>query len=159
MKIAKVEHYRCEEWTATTYVWVPDDMSADQLAGFAEAAYESYWKAEEDFKKLDAPPNPGYAPEYDKSPEKIVAQVKAEHKAKLDAYTAWNKKRNEARLSYPEHLEIVSDGLIKDFHNGVKDAPRVQVSWGHRHGETLEFGDSTPYDYNREKQDDDERWV
>jgi len=148
MKLARIDHVRCDSYDATTYVWVPDDMTEDGLDDLVSAAQRSYLKAEDDLAKSpDAPPNPGYFPRYDAdmNASKTVAEVKAEHAAAKAAYEAWEKRRNAARKSFAEHLVAVSSGAVKFFCDGG-ELLRTEARWGHRHGTTIDYGETNPND-------------
>lgn len=144
MKLARIEHVRCNSPEATTYVWVPDDMTEDGLGTLVDAAQKAYLDTETALAKSpDAPPNPGYSPRYDAdwNAGKTVAEVKAEHAAKKAAYDAWEARRNASRKTFTEHLVRVSDGLVKFFWDNEPDL-EVAAQWGHRHGTVIEFGET-----------------
>ena len=142
MKLAKVEHDRCNEYAATTYVWVADDMTEEHLYALVEAARRSYLQAEEDFK-IDAPKNPGYVPNYKVYPNNSVKEVEDMFNIERLAYKKWEEKRALAREPFVFHLIKASNGLAKSFYD-MPDALTVNCSWGHRHGTTIKFGGTYP---------------
>jgi hypothetical protein len=117
MKLAQIEHERCHEIAATTYVWVPDDFTADGLGVFVKAAQELYLKNEDDFKNAPGVSNPGYTPNYTLYPFMTVREVDAAHKEKLERYKTWIAQKNATRKTFSELLSEVSNGLIKTFYN------------------------------------------
>src|SRR5271170_7804886 len=89
--IASVNHYRCDQpagkWGLTTYVWVPKTMTQDEFEALCEKARKAYFETEAELKKLLPALPPGYGPQYDKHPDKTVAEVKAIHEAET---AEWN---------------------------------------------------------------------
>ncbi len=143
--IARVNHYRCGEpagkWGLYTYVWVPKTMTAEEFEALCDKAQDAYFKAEAELKKLLPALPPGYGPQYDKHPDKTVAEVKAMHEA---ATAEWNK-RNEIvkaqQRSFTQILKEVSDGTVKGFWD-IEFPISTDVNWGHRHGEQIDYGET-----------------
>jgi hypothetical protein len=157
MKLAKIDHERCRETDATTYVWVPDDFTSNGLGIFIKAAQELYLKNEEELKKAPRPAAPGYEPNFRLHPNLTVAEVEAVHKVQVAEYKEWSKKRDNTRKTFSTLLSEVSNGLIKGFYDLEPDILAF-VSWGHRHGTTIEYGetdtDICSKDFNAQEVDD-----
>jgi hypothetical protein len=143
--IARVNHYRCDQpagkWGLYTYVWVPKTMTEEKFEALCDKAQKAYFKAEAEMKKLLPALPPGYGPQYDKYPDKTVAEVKAIH---AEAEAEW-KKRNEvvktAQRSFTQILKDISDGEVKGFWD-IEFPISVDLHWGHRHGECIDYGET-----------------
>jgi hypothetical protein len=144
VKLAFIEHDRCGEWAASTYVWVEASMHSDDLEGLVEAAKKCYLDAEEAFKKdPDCPPLPNWQNKYSRWPDKTVKEAEFLFEAQEKLRKAWEKKRDSARRSFAEHLVAVSGGKVQLFYD-VEIPLRVTCSWGHRHGTTIDMGETKP---------------
>jgi len=143
--IARINHYRCDQpagkWGLTTYVWVPKTMTATELDDLVEKARQEYFKAQEEQKKLLPALPPGYGPQYDKYPDKTVAEVKAIHAA---AEEEW-KKRNEVvkavQRTFTQILKDVSENTIKSFWD-IEFPISVDLHWGHHHGQQIGYDET-----------------
>ncbi len=143
--LARVNHYRCDQpagkWGLTTYVWVPRTMTEMEFEVLCEKARAAYFKAEEEQKKLSPAVPPGYGPQYDKYPDKTVAEVKAIH---AEAEAEW-KKRNAvvkaAQRSFAQILIEISEGVVKSFWD-VELPLSYELHWGHHHGMDIDYGET-----------------
>jgi hypothetical protein len=141
MKLAQIDHERCDEIRAVTYVWIPDDLTVTDLDAFIKTAQELYLKNEEEFKSADKLRDPGYSPNYSLYPPMTVAEINAAHKEKVDAYKIWEEKREASRQTFASLLVEVSNGSIKEFEDFPPEFNMV-VNWGHRHGTRIEYGET-----------------
>lgn len=141
-KLAKVDHFRCDEVRASTYVWISPDLSADEFEKLCIDAKTAYLLAESGAKNARTP-HPGWQPPYEMYPNLPVAEVKALHEQRLAAWKADEEKRDAARQSFATILEERSDGRIKGFYE-VKPDTETTVYWGHQHGTLLEYGETDP---------------
>lgn len=166
MKLARIEHWRCGEpisWkhgTGYTYVWVPIDMSEEELDALCEQAQESYLNTEHEFKKLTPAPSPGYgATITSATPDtKTVGELKAEHEAATKAYKEYQAMVEKARHQFAWHLKEVSGGAVLQFWE-QKPELSVEANWGHNHGVTIEHSGTKIKDYPSSQVEDEEDYV
>jgi hypothetical protein len=99
MKLAQIDHSRCGEWRATTYVWVADDMGTDELGKLVEEARVNYLIAIDTCKANPAkPPYTGHEPNYRSYPSTVtLAEAQEDHARKKAAYTAWEEQERAAQ--------------------------------------------------------------
>jgi hypothetical protein len=164
MKLAKVEHRRCSEWTHTSYVWVPDEMTQGEFDAICDKARDAYLAAEREWKNdPKSPPYVSSSPDYGRYPDDMtIAQVRAEHKLKKEAYDAWEKKKRHAQKYFFQYLTEVSE-VIKRFYDG-DFAFTSHVDWGHNHGMDIAYDDKKTLPLKQElrgaadeqEEDDDE---
>jgi hypothetical protein len=156
MKLACVEHTRCREYDATTYVWVADDMTKQELQSFCAQAAGKYLTAEKELQDAPTPyVHPGYLPDFERYPNKTVAEVKAEHAKQLAAYNHWHEKSEASRKTFAYYLAEISSGRIMEFYAITPDL-QVGVNWGCNHGVVIDYGktDVTAKDLNAPLPDD-----
>jgi|SRR5271170_1929141 len=157
MKLAEVEHYRCDQpagkWGLSTYVWIPDDMSEHEFGLLCEAARDKYLENEREndtkqpalpIRYLDLESTP---PQY--SDSMTVAEVRAKVKEQTDIYKVFEIKRAQARKSFSKLLVEVSNGVILQFWD-EKLAATHKLRWGHNHGVTVLYGETKIGDYSPE---------
>jgi hypothetical protein len=159
MKLAKVEHYRCDQpagkWGLSTYVWVPDTMTEEEFGDLCNKTATTYLDNERTWKST-APVQPaGYAPSLDpiKDKGKTVEQVYDEWNEKSLAFKAYEAKRSAARKSFNELLIEASNGTIKYFWNGPV-AFSHELSWGHNHGTEINMSPTKVGDYPADEDED-----
>jgi hypothetical protein len=141
--LVRIEHFKCNDWAGTSYVWVDDNMGIDRLEELCDQAQARYLTNEHACDSRPATPrNPGYMPEYGKYPDMKVSEVTALWKVEKDAYDQWMQKRKETRKPFAEVLEQIGEGSIRRFHDPFEEIPKVDVDWGHRHGTYVEFGET-----------------
>jgi|SRR5208282_1872503 len=162
--IARVDHYRCDQpagkWGLSTYVWIPKTMTHEEFEALCDKAQKEYFRAADAIKKLmlKAILPPGYSPQYDKYPDKTVAEVKAIHAVETEE---WNKRNilvREEQRSFAQILKDVSDGTILNFWD-IEFPIKTEVHWGHRHGEDIDYGETkiaNPAPATLGKSEDDE---
>jgi hypothetical protein len=162
MKIAKIEHTRCGQYRATTYMWLDDTVTETQLESIVDKASDAYLAALDAYKNdPTAPPNPGYSPTYEKYGDLTVGEIKTIFEGERAKYQAWEDKKNAARRPFGEFLITAGAGLVQSFYQGTKDAMTARLSWGHRHGEILEFEEIHPesQDFNVPQPQSGEDWL
>jgi len=135
-------------------------MTVEELGKLAHEARNAMLQAEDDLAKApDAPKNPGWAPAYEKFPNKTAAEIKADHDALVATYKAWEARKNAAKRTFAETLKVTSNGAVRTFY-GYADWPgiEVEISWGHRHGQTFDMSPTDPSakDINAPKPDEEE---
>lgn len=143
-KIARINHYRCDQpagkWGLSTYVWVPEVMTQEELEALCDKAQKEYFRAADATKKLSGLP-PGYSPQYDKYPDKTVAEVKAIHTAEVEEWTKRNAAVKAEQRSFAQLLTVVSDGVVWGFWD-IEFPISLDLHWGHRHGEDIDYGET-----------------
>lgn len=156
MRLARIEHWRCGEpisWKnggGYSYVWVSEDLTKEELSALCDKAQQSYLDTEQDFKRT-APINPpGYGPTiHSGMPDNMtVGELRRSYEAAEFAYKAYQKQVELARKSFTYWLELHGNGKIKQFHSPQPDTVlNVELSWGHNHGVTVEYGSTAIKDY------------
>lgn len=146
MKLAKIEHIRCREYDATSYVWVADDMTDDELDKLCILARDAYLQAEHDAKTLKSEPI-GYGPNYEQHaqlfPNKKIGEIKAEYEKKLAIWNEAEARRKQARKTFATLLIELGAGRIESFYDHELEI-EVAVSWGHQHGVEIVYGEENP---------------
>ena len=163
MRLARIEHWRCGEpmnWRGGggyTYVWVPDEMSEEELDNLCEQAQKSYLDAEAEFKKTDPPYPPGYGATISPTtPDTMtVGELRAEHEKVAKAYKEHQALKDRSRKPFAWHLNQVSGGVILQFWENEPDL-KVELSWGHNHGVTIDHSPTKLGDYPFPQEDDDD---
>ncbi len=140
LQLVCIEHERCSEIDAYTFVLAPSAWTEDQVQERVEAAVNAYLKALTAALKSEAPPNDyrGYgSPPYDKHPDRTVRDIKAEWEAKRQAWKAWDKERQAARTPFSRFL--ADEGFVS-----LWDAShaRAEAWWGHRHGTPIDYSET-----------------
>lgn len=134
MKLAKIEHYRCGEWDANNYVWVPDAMTREELLVLVSAAQRDCREAEKTIEGVEAPPHRSWWDFFEKADQnKSLATVKLEYAEHEAHYKAWEAKRDAARKSFWQRLCGLSGGKVLSFSDG-ECGLEVECDWGHSHG-------------------------
>lgn len=159
MKIARIDHNRCGEHRATTYVWVADDMGRYELTKLVTEARTSYLAAIDASKTNSTrPPYAGSVPNYSAYPNTTtLAEAQADHERKKNAYDAWEARERLAQKSFAAFLVDVAEGRIQQFWDG-EPALKVEIAWGHRHGDVIDYSEVEAWrkDLNAKTEDEDE---
>lgn len=141
MKLAKVEHERCNEWSGSTYVWIPDEWTEDDFDRAVDEAADKYLKFVEAWKDAPAPNKAtSYSkPDYEAHPDKTVAEVDAIHEKEKEVYAAWWAEQQQSKRSFGQYLE--AEGC-KPFWDDCGVAFTTMIYWGHRHGWPIDYEDT-----------------
>lgn len=134
MRLARIRHYRCNEIDGVSYVLIPDEMSEDALQYLADSAVKAYLDAERAAAAIIGPKQIGYGPQYEKHPEKTVAEIKGEYDREFAQWKADEEIRKQGRLRFSDHLARLSDQKIKRYFDEDPSILEIEVSWGHNHG-------------------------
>ena len=154
MKLGRIEHWKCGEpmnWRGGggyTYVWVPEDMSVEELDALCEKAQESYLSTEREFKALAPVSPPGYGPTIHESVsnDKTVGDLRNEYAVALAAFKVYQSTIERSRKAFAHHLNSVSGGTIIQFWESEPEL-KVELDWGHNHGVTIEHSPTRIADY------------
>jgi hypothetical protein len=144
MKLACIEHYRCDEPAAHTYVWVEPEWSEEQFEEAVERAEKAYNEALKAYKEQQGEdPYPRGAwpePDYKDFPDMTVAEVQKIHEEKRAEREKWKATKTRALRPFSRFLE--DEGLVNFY--SVDAEYETTVWWGHRHGERLDYEDTDP---------------
>jgi hypothetical protein len=147
MKLARIEHSRCGEWTSSTYVWVDDGITDEQLQETVDRVAKEYLARVKEVMTTEKPKASPYGqPDWkaEKNLERPVKDVLAEHeKAQAEAHV-YAKKRQEAMQSFGTIL--AKEEGIESFWDREPDIS-VEADWGHNHGLTIEYGETRIGDF------------
>lgn len=150
MKLARVNHERCGQpagkWGLTSYFWIEDDITQEAFEELCEKAREAYLSAERALQASSPVPAPGYGPNAALYPDTMtVAEIKADYELKAAAYKAHQDLINAARHSFSWHL--VNGSHEVQYLWNVPSAVTHDLSWGHNHGVTVDYGETKLGDY------------
>lgn len=160
MKLARVEHYRCEQpagkWGLSTYVWVADDMTSEEFHTRCSAAAEKLLEYERSVKASAPVQPPGYgASILPNTPDNMtVGELKANYAALATAYKEYQAKVASGRKSFSQVLVEDSEERIVFF---WKEPPvfTCELNWGHNHGMRVDYGETEFKDYPPDPADDE----
>ena len=143
MKLVKVEHMRCDEYSCETYMMAPDEMTVEQFEQAVENAQNKMQNFIDNYKKLIEVPYPGYNPDYKKYPDKTVKEIDAEFKIKMDAYNVYKKEKDKGYKTFGEYLQ--EEGLTPLWK--YESEFEVSCHWGHQHGTDIEYDEFEDKDF------------
>lgn len=142
MKLARINHIRCREYSACTFVWVRDDMSEDELEARVYAAQKEYLAALTEFSQAEKPVERApYQPNWEKLRDRNVGEVLDQHKEEKAKAKAFDEVRRKALKTFGEFL-AKQEGIESFW--GADDPPvmKGEVDWGHMHGTRIEYGET-----------------
>lgn len=141
MKLAKVRHIRCNEYAATTYLFVPNELSQDDLRQAVLRAQKTYLADAEAWKNANpAPADPSYSyfslEKY--PPNTTISEILEQRKKEEADYKEWEATRRKAQNGFVHYLkaEITDSEFIEDT-----EAIESSVDWGHHHGKSINYGE------------------
>jgi hypothetical protein len=147
MRLASVEHVRCDEPDGRTLVWVDDLMTEQGFEERVSNAERLYLEAVKEFMSQESPRPArmfaGSGPLNVKDPAiqgMTVAEALARHEALQTAEKERSRVATRAMRSFESFL-CDEEGVVP-FWDGVdaETAFAGEVYWGHRHGTPLDFG-------------------
>jgi hypothetical protein len=142
MNLAKIQHYRCGQPESVTLVWVPTDMTENELDALIKTAQQDCVDAEKKVEGQSAPPYRTYwdwLSKADKS--KTVSELEAEYAEHKATYDTWAAKRDAARKSFAQRLKDLSNGRVAMFWD--EECPlETDCNWGHNHGVKVDYGET-----------------
>ena len=139
MKLARIDHIRCDEPDGATLVWIEDSMTEDDLQEAVERAGKAYVKAVSEFMNTKPPEGIQSAysqPNWERNRDRKVGEVLDEHAKLKEQRTEWDRKRREAIRPFDEFLH--QEPGIEPFWEG--EFVNGDMYWGHRHGESIQYG-------------------
>jgi hypothetical protein len=157
MKLARIEHWKCGEpmsWRgggSYTYVWVPEEMTAEELDTLCEKAQQEYLETERVFKSLAPVSPPGYGVTiHPNTPDTMtVGELRAKYAADAKAYKEHQEAVSKSRKPFAWYLgykyNALSTGVLQFWQH--KPDLEVKVDWGHNHGVTIEHSPTVLGDY------------
>ena len=145
MKLARIEHTRCQEWDGNTHVLIPDDWDGDKFRGVVNKCVTKMIEAAKKAKDTSETSPSRWTPwgvsiPYKEFPDKTVKEV--------NAWWADQKRIHEEWLAEIEPIKVKFSDLLKE--EGIKqlwEAEEILTAdayWGHHHGISLEYKFDTP---------------
>lgn len=156
MKFAQIHHDRCNEPDGTTYGFVPNDWTKEDLSKAAWNAKRAYEQATAEY--VEACKQTGVShlpdrwwigqstPDYARYPDKTVAEVQEIHQKEIERQKREKAILMEARKTFGQFLK--DEGFIPLFQ--AEADLETMVDWGHQHGMPLEYGDTWPGDLDKQ---------
>ena len=134
MKLARIEHIRCDEQDGITYVMAPDDTDEDKLQVDVTAARDLYFKALDDFKAQGD--HPGWVTAGDDWPDDTtIGEIKRLIKENGEARAAYNNKRSALIHQFGYYLEKFGYTPLWRY----EDVLEATAYWGHAHGVSIKY--------------------
>jgi hypothetical protein len=139
MKLVRINHIRCDEYDAITYMMAPDEWSKEDIHSAIDRAQSKYLDAlkranvtkpipPNDYKEYTGPP-------YGNFPDLTVKEVQEEWDRKKEEYMKWKNSRIGIKKSVTNFLQ--DEGFTHLYDD--KSAVEATMDWGHRHGSRIEY--------------------
>lgn len=148
MKLARINHERCNEWNCSTYVWIPDDWTEEHFQIIVSQAKQEYLAHRAKVKEENPPLHPyGYNLEglRSKYPEEFPDTMTfAEADIKVQEFRQ-RKKEYDAKISKLDRglLAFLEDKGVKSFYSYSEGiVPTAWCDWGHNHGQNYDYEDT-----------------
>ena len=142
MKIAKVDHYQCDEFSTSSYVWIPDEMTIDQFSNVLDEAEKDYIAYLKEWNKTIAVPYVNFHPDYSKAPKYLtIKEVEDKHETELAKYKEWEANERKAKRTFSAFL---ADLGLKQLYEHEPEY-KLTIDWGHNHGLGIEKNQKLPY--------------
>lgn len=141
MKVAKINHYRCDDFSATTYVWVPDDTTQEQFEDAVFKAQDVYLAFCREFAARIKVGDPGWVVDYRNYPNKqaTLAEIDEEFAAKKAVYNEWHEQEKKAYKTFGEYLR--AEGYIPLWDH-EPELLIEELDWSHYHGIHIGYEDT-----------------
>ena len=147
MRLARVDHYRCDDIAASTYVWIPDEKDQAAFEVDVARAQEAFLAAGAAAAEHAGPRpvsawSPGLTPlRLDDAPDSTtVGELRAARAQAQAEWAAWEAKRKAASRPFGSFL---ADLGYRAFYD-IEPALVADLGWGHRHGQALDLDDTAP---------------
>ena len=153
MKLAKVVHYRCDEYSNTSYVWVPDDMTLEQFHEVLDKAEEAYLAFIKEWNATEKVQYVNYTPDYKKYPKHLtIAEIDTQHAEALAKYKEFEQKELKSKRKFSHFLADQGLKQIWDYEPELTST----IDWGHNHGMGLDYVEKLPKDFPNDEDDEDD---
>lgn len=148
MKLVRIDHLRCGEVAASTYLWAPDDTTPEQFTADVAAAAAAY-TADAAAAAAFAGPRPARTyPPFSRSlelaredPDELtVGEIRARAAREQASWQAWEERRRAA--SRPFGAYLISHGYLAFPDH--EPALTGEISWGHAHGVSIDYAVTDP---------------
>jgi hypothetical protein len=138
MKLARVEHLRCDDTDGVTYVMAPDGVDEDKFQTDVTAARELYQKAIDDFKALGAKPVWLTESLEDWPDEMTAGEIKQRVKENYAERVAYDDIRSRATHEFGYYLEKLGYTPLRRA-----ECLEATAYWGHQHGVDIKYSKTT----------------
>jgi hypothetical protein len=156
MKIAKIEHNRCDSYEVTTWVWAPDDWTFEQFDAAVERARTAYQAVVDAWSAERKVADPGFQPDYKKHPDKTVREVDEEFAVLKEAYKSWSAEKSKAQKGFAHYL--AAEGMVEIWNH--EPELKTELYWGHQHGKTIRYDETRMTDkYNGQAYPEDHKFM
>lgn len=136
MKLVKINHIRCDEWTGTTYLLAPEDTTEEQLQKDVDTAEQNYLQSIKNFEDAGQKPKYININNFGELPNNLTVGEFNEMRIKRDQeIKEWDDKRDASTHNFAYYMRQLGYFDL----NEDEDALEAEVNWGHRHGETLDI--------------------
>lgn len=139
-RLIHIQHERCQEYAASTYVLAPVEWSYSQIDKAIYNAQQEYYKAVELAKQHQKVPQPPYGlPSvaiFKKYPEKTVQEVLDMLEEQRVAYKSWEDNYGVTKTPFINFL--VKQGFETLYEANAK----MVCNWGHKHGTRIEYSET-----------------
>lgn len=161
MKTIKINHWRCDEPSAYTFVLCPEEWTSEEINNKLVKAQKEYLGAIEEANKAIEPEKVHYHGTYTdlmkigkENPDLTFAEVNQIWEDQKEAYNEWYKKQQMLTQSFTRFL--IAQGFRHLY--ALDEDLEFELYWGHRHGERLDYEDTKvdtmvkPRDYNEKEE-------
>lgn len=140
MKLARIQHNRCQEWDGNTHVLIPDDWDGNK---FREVVSECVYKLIAATKKTkevrETSPSRwtpyGQSIPYKEFPDKTVKEVDAWWAEQKELHEKWQSEVAPIKMHFSDLLK--EKGVLSLWES--EEILTAEANWGHNHGLSLEY--------------------
>jgi hypothetical protein len=141
VKVVKVEHTKCDQFSKAIYFIAPDNLTAEQFQADVDAAQAAYFAARKEFEKMTPQPD-GWIRWADEliderngvTDQMTIAEAKALKQRMFAESKAWREARDATTGSFQKHLRERGYRTLVEADDELLMA---EADWGHHHGENL----------------------
>jgi hypothetical protein len=141
-QLIRVDHWRCGEPSAYTFVLAPPDWDFEQIIEALSRARESYLEALEVARSDE--PEPPWPPSnldsiLENRSDQTIAQVKAEIEQMRAIRSEWSERQYRTRRQFESFLR--DEGFLSLFDENA-EIESFEIDWGHRHGTAIDYSET-----------------